>query len=122
MTLNSSALSAPWPFTRYFDDPIKDDGKVPIFTRDDFRRNVKARRREFVHSLFGEELKQLFTELQTASVKEETCHKEVTFAIPQHYDHPFVEKLLCTYFEDLGYGVMTEPSKILTNKITLTLT
>lgn len=120
--IHTSAL--PWPiFSNDFpSELIPDAGGVKVFTRDSFSKNIKIRRREFVNNLFPEKLVQVFKMLEDDSHKHDTCHREVTFDIPPHYDYTFIERVLCNYFSDCGYTTLTEPSKTPSNKIIITLT
>ncbi len=67
---------------------------------------VKAKRREYVHSLFLEELDQVFNQMEERAMQMTDCHFEVSFDIKEAYDIDKVEVLLRDYFLDLEFDVI----------------
>ncbi len=67
---------------------------------------VKTKRREHVHSLFLEELEQVFNQLEDKAMQMIDCHFEVSFDIKEAYDIDKVEILLRDYFLDLEFDVI----------------
>jgi hypothetical protein len=98
----------------------KDDPK--ILTRQQYEALLKEKRREFVHTHFGEQLYETFAKMRKDAEQSKPCHQEITFQIPQHFDIDFMEVMLCSYFSDLGYKSLTEPRKDISTKIIITLT
>lgn len=94
-----------------------------IFTKEDYNALVKERRRSFVHANFGLSLIKLFAELTIDAKNTKTCHREVAFILPEHFDIEKTEKTLCDYFTDHGYKPLPEPRKDDgSNKIVITIT
>jgi hypothetical protein len=84
---------------------------------------VKAKRREQVHSLFLEELMQVFDQLEEKATQMTDCHFEVSFDINEAYNIDKVEILLRDYFMDLGFEVIVaERGEDDERKVVFTLT
>jgi len=84
---------------------------------------VKAKRREQVHSLFLEELMQVFDQLEEKAKEMSECHFEVSFDINEAYNIDKVEVLLRDYFMDLGFeAIVAERGEDDERKVVFTLT
>ena len=102
--------------------PSREMEKVNVFTKEDYRRIVREKRKEFVHQFFADELNKFFGELSEEASFMKHCHFEVTFEVPLPFDVNRTEEILRNYFKDLKYEAIPEPRKGDTNKIVLTLT
>jgi len=100
-----------------------DREEIVVFRKEEYTSVVAGVRKKFVHSLFKEELQKIFEELRMNASKRKSCHKEVSFDIPEHFDTGSIENILRSYFSDLGYNAIPEPRKPDDeSKIILTLT
>lgn len=75
-------------------------------TKTAYQKIVKAKRREQVHSLFLEELIQVFEQLEEKAKEMTDCHFEVSFDVNEAYNIDNVEILLRDYFMDLDFEVI----------------
>lgn len=100
-------------------DPFGENVKAFEY-KGDYLRTLKQRRRTFLDVHFGELLTKYFNELTARANKILPCNCEMTFEIPENLDINKTEAIITSYFEDLGYSVITEPHK--DNKIIFTVT
>ena len=75
-----------------------------------------------MHQHFSRGLEILFAKLKEDAMKLKPCHREAVFEIPDHLNLEAMERLICEYFQDLGYKPLKEPRKEGETKITITLT
>jgi len=94
----------------------------PIFTKDQYTSILRENRRKIMHQHFARGLEGLYARLREDAVKSKPCHREATFEIPDHLNLETMERLICEYFQDLGYKPLKEPRKEGETKITITLT
>ena len=92
------------------------------FTKDDYVRIVREKRREFVHSHFERILKELFDKLEEEANKMRNCHHEVTFECPEYFDVDKTESVLREYFKDIGFEAIATPRKDDVSTIIFTIT
>lgn len=95
---------------------------LKVLTKDEYTNIVKVNRKNFVHREFGSTLDAIFRELEKDAEEMKSCHREVVFTIPYHFDIDKTEALLCSYFSDIGYRPLPECRKGTDDKITITLT
>lgn len=81
------------------------------FTKADFERVVKQRRKEFMEKTFAVTLTEVFQKLAEQAEMHDVCHTEVSFRVPVEFDVQRVERIASLYFADLGYRTIVETKK-----------
>lgn len=93
-----------------------------ILKKEEYLSIVREKRSKFVHEHFGKELAKFFEEMKEEANKMRNCHFEIRIEIPDHFDVYKMEEVLRNYFRDLGYETISEPRKVESSFIVLTLT
>lgn len=95
---------------------------IQPLTKEEYIKIARKKRSDFVHQHFGDALFPLFDKLRIDACKMKSCHVEATFTVPDHFDVDKTETMLREYFQDIGYGTISEPRKDDSTIIVLTLT
>lgn len=108
--------------TSFTEARVYNENGIEPYSKDDYNRRVKARRREMVHLQFSSILEPLFSMLRKDAELMRICHRELIFDIAENLDMDKMETMLCSYFSDLGYKTLAEPRRSESRKIIITLT
>jgi len=76
------------------------------FSKSDYDRILKEKRRAFIHTHFKKDLKRIFKDLREMSENKMECKYIAIFEhVPHYFDQEKTKKFLVLYFSDLGYTV-----------------
>lgn len=101
--------------------------EIKVYSKKEYMTLVQDKRKEFVCRHFKERLVVIFKTLEEDASKMKSCHREISFEVPEYFDIDKTEIVLSAFFTDLGYKVLTEARKpkdvnIFPIKISFTLT
>jgi hypothetical protein len=92
------------------------------FSKADYLRTLKSKRRGFLEIHFSTSLNDYFNELKNRANRMLPCSYEMSFEIPDKLNVDRTEEILISYFEDLGYSVIAEPRKDNDRTVVVTVT
>lgn len=98
------------------EDPVKQ------LSKSEYINIVQTKRREFVHSHFEKNLRELFIKLETEATRMRNCHCEFKVVCPDHFNVDHIELMLRSYFKDIGFDTISDGRKDESTTIILTLT
>lgn len=120
INFNKEPNSKELTIREFGDMEIEED--IKQFTKNDYLKIVRKRRKEFIHTHFGKILSELFDHLKSEANKMRNCHHEVTFECPSCLDVDKTEYVLREYFKDIGFETIATPRKDDSPEIILTIT